>query len=349
MKNIVLLLAFILTTTAFANVNDEVKNLLEVEKQTIHVYHQVVPSVVNVSNIKVADDFFYGRVEMPQGAGTGFVWDNKGHIVTNFHVVQGGDNFIISFYKDQKQYKATVVGVAPTKDIAVLKLTEIPSELTPVTPGSSKDLLVGQIAMALGNPFGLDQSLSKGIISALGRKIDGIGGFKIHDMIQTDAAINQGNSGGPLLNSKGELIGMNTMIFSTSGSSSGLGFAVPVDTIKEIVPQLIEHGKVIRPVLGVNILSDQQKEMYFPKTPGAILTYVDPALGAGLAGLKGMRRDRFGRNYQGDVILKINGTNVNTKDDIFQMLEKFKVGDTIDIEYKRDGKTKTTKVKLSSF
>ncbi|MCA9319063.1 trypsin-like peptidase domain-containing protein, partial [Candidatus Saccharibacteria bacterium] len=199
MKNIVLLLAFILTTTAFANVNDEVKNLLEVEKQTIHVYHQVVPSVVNVSNIKVADDFFYGRVEMPQGAGTGFVWDNKGHIVTNFHVVQGGDNFIISFYKDQKQYKATVVGVAPTKDIAVLKLTEIPSELTPVTPGSSKDLLVGQIAMALGNPFGLDQSLSKGIISALGRKIDGIGGFKIHDMIQTDAAINQGNSGGPLL------------------------------------------------------------------------------------------------------------------------------------------------------
>ena len=326
----------------------EIQKLLPVEKQTIHIYHETVPSVVNVSNIKVADSFFYGKVEVPQGAGTGFVWDKKGHIVTNFHVVQGGNNFVITFHNDKKQYKAKVVGIAPKKDIAVLKLEKMPADLKPITVGSSKNLLVGQIAMAIGNPFGLDHSISKGIISALGRKIDGIGGVKIHDIIQTDAAINQGNSGGPLLNSQGMLIGVNTMIVSTSGSSAGLGFAVPVDTVKRIVPQLIEYGKVIRPGLGIGLLDQRMRERYVGKK-GAAISFVDPDGAAGKAGLKGMMKDNYGRIYLGDVILKINGKEVNTLDDIYYELDKYKIGDSVKIEYLRDDKKYSTSVTLQQL
>lgn len=340
------------TATVEKNKNNSLQQsldqLLEVEKKTIHVYHQVVPSVVNVSNIKVADSFFYGKVEMPQGAGSGFVWDDKGHIVTNFHVVQGGDSFVVTFHNDSKQYKARVVGIEPKKDIAVLKLEEKPKELKAIPIGTSKNLLVGQMALALGNPFGLDHSLSTGIISALGRKIDGIGGVKIHDMIQTDAAINQGNSGGPLLNSSGELIGMNTMIFSTSGSSSGLGFAVPVDTIKRIAPQIIEHGKVIRPALGIGILEDQIRARYIGNK-GAAISYVDPDGAAGKAGLQGMMKDRYGRIYLGDIITKIDNQEVNSMDDIFQILDQKKIGDKVLIEYLRENQKKSAKVTLQEL
>ena len=326
----------------------EMSDLLESEKRVINVYQAVVGSVVNVSNIRLADNFFYGTVEVPQGSGSGFIWDDKGHIVTNFHVVQGGDNFVVTFHDDKKQYRAQVVGVAPKKDIAVLKLVEMPKKLKPVSVGSSKDLLVGQSAMALGNPFGLDHSISRGIISALGRKIQGIGGVKIHDMIQTDAAINQGNSGGPLLNSKGEVIGMNTMIFSTSGSSSGLGFAVPVDTIKRYVPQLIKHGKIIRPGLGVGILEEQVASRYVGDK-GAAISFVDPEGAAAKAGLRGMMRDSFGRIYIGDVITKIGDKKVSSLDDIYHALDEFKIGDEVDIEFLREGKKKKTQVKLQAI
>ncbi|MFT6631651.1 MAG: S1-C subfamily serine protease [Bacteriovoracaceae bacterium] len=322
--------------------------LLKTEKRIIDIYKNTVPSVVHVANIKFADSFFYGKVEVPQGTGTGFVWDNDGHIVTNFHVVQGGNSFIVTFHKDKKQYKAEVVGIAPKQDIAVLKLKEMPPNLKPISIGSSKSLQVGQLAMALGNPFGFDHSISKGIISALGRKIDGIGGVKIHDMIQTDAAINQGNSGGPLLNSSGELIGVNTMIISRSGSSAGLGFAVPVDTVKRITPQLIEHGKLIRPGLGIGVLEDEVRERYVGKK-GVALSFVDPDGSAGQVGLRGMMRDRYGRIYIGDVVLKINDNEVNSRDDIYHELSKFKIGDTITLHYLRESKLKKVKVKLRSL
>src|SRR5690606_26242546 len=201
--------------------------LLTTEEKTIEIYRTALPSTVNVANIKLARNLFHGEVEMPQGAGSGFVWDKTGHIVTNYHVVRGGNTFVVTFHNDTKQYKAEIVGTAPQKDIAVLKLSENPATLTPIKLGHSKNLIVGQSSFAIGSPFGLDYTLTTGVVSALGRQIDGIGGVKIHDMIQTDAAINMGNSGGPLLNSSGELIGMNTVIFSTSGSSAGLGFAVP--------------------------------------------------------------------------------------------------------------------------
>lgn len=323
--------------------------LLPVETKTIEIYRTVVPSTVNVSNIVLARNFFYGEVEVPQGAGSGFVWDNLGHIVTNFHVVQGGTTFVVTFHNDPKQYKATIVGTAPDKDIAVLKLEEKPAKLIPIPVGTSKDLRVGQHSFAIGSPFGLDYTLTTGVISALGRKIDGIGGVKINDMIQTDAAINMGNSGGPLLNSSSKLIGMNTVIFSTSGSSAGLGFAVPVDTINVIVPQLIKHGKIIRPGLGIGIVPETMKQRMIQSSKGLIISYIDAKGGAAEAGLKGMTQDQYGRIYLGDIILKVEDQDVNNLDDIYQVIEKKKIGDTVDVKYRRNGKSLTAKVKLKAL
>jgi len=321
-------------------------DLLQVETKTIEIYRTAVPSTVNVSNIKLSRNMFYGEVEIPQGQGSGFVYDDKGHIITNYHVVQGGDNFVVTFYNDPKQYKAKLVGTAPDKDVAVLKLSDMPSKLSPIKFGSSKDLLVGQSSFAIGSPFGLDYTLTTGVISALGRKIDGIGGVKINDMIQTDAAINMGNSGGPLLDSGARLIGMNTVIFSTSGSSAGLGFAVPVDTIKVVVPQLIQHGKLIRPGLGIGIVPDSMKRRILGNDKGIVVSYVDDKGSAAKAGIQGMTQDQFGRTYLGDIILSVDGQDVNNLDDIYQVLDKHKIGDEVMVKYRREGKTLATKVKL---
>lgn len=323
--------------------------LLDVEQKTIALYKEVLPSVVNVSNIKIASHLFYGTVEVPQGAGSGFVWDNQGHIVTNFHVVNGGNEFVVTFQNDSKQYSAKLVGSEPKKDIAVLKLKEIPAKLVPIRVGESKTLQVGQMTLAIGSPFGLDHTLTTGVVSALGRKIEGFGGVKIHDMIQTDAAINMGNSGGPLLNSSGNLIGMNTMIFSTSGSSAGLGFAVPVDTISMIVPQLIKHGRIIRPGLGIGIVPENLRKHVGMSEKGVIISYIDETGAAAKAGLKGMTQDRFGRVFVGDVILSIDDKEVNSLDDIYHALEKYKIGDLVTVKYQRGKKTYTTKLKLQSL
>lgn len=323
--------------------------LLPVENKTIEIYRKALPSTVNVSNIKLARNFFYGDVEIPQGAGSGFVWDENGHIITNYHVVQGGNNFVVTFHNDPKQYKAKIVGTAPEKDIAVLKLQEKPAKLSPITFGTSKELQVGQYSFAIGSPFGLDYTLTTGVISALGRKIDGIGGVKINDMIQTDAAINMGNSGGPLLDSAGQLIGMNTVIFSTSGSSAGLGFAVPADTIKVIVPQIIQHGRVIRPGLGIGIVPDSMKTRIIGNDKGIIVSYVDEKGSAAKAGIKGMTQDRYGRTYLGDIILSVDGQDVNNLDDIYQILETKKIGDEVTVKYRRDGKNLSAKVRLQAL
>lgn len=340
-----IIFGLILSTLALAE-----SALLEVERKTIELYRSSLPSVVNVSNLRVARSFFHESTEVPQGAGSGFVWDTNGHVVTNFHVVQGGDSFVVTFHNDPKKYHATLVGAEPKKDIAVLKLKEVPPKLVPIKIGSSKALAVGQMTFAIGSPFGLDHSLTTGIVSATGRKIDGIGGVKIHDMIQTDAAINMGNSGGPLLDSSGSLIGMNTVIFSTSGSSAGLGFAVPVDTIKMIAPELIKHGKVIRPGMGIAVLDDRLKEqLSIRKDGGAVITYVDKNGAAGKAGLVGMSQDRLGRVFIGDIIESIDGKPVNGLDDIYHVLEGYKIGDTVTLKVYREGKTRMVKVKLQSI
>jgi len=204
------------------------------------------------------------------------------------------------------------------------------------------------MTLAIGSPFGLDHTLTTGIVSALGRKIDGFGGVKIHDMIQTDAAINMGNSGGPLLDSSGKLIGVNTMIFSTSGSSAGLGFAVPVDTVKMIVPQLIQHGKVIRPGLGIGVLPEGAKKRIGIKE-GVVITFVDEDGPAGKAGLKGLAQDRRGRVIMGDVLVAIDSKEVNSLDDIYHALEKYKIGDTVAVKYLREGKKKEARIKLQAL
>jgi S1-C subfamily serine protease len=333
----------------FSTASMSATDLLPVETKTIEIYRNAVPSSVNVQNIRVARNLFYGEVEVPQGAGSGFVYDESGHIITNYHVVQGGTSFVVTFYNDPKQYKAKIVGVAPEKDIAVLQLQDKPAKLYPIKFGSSKDLLVGQYSFAIGSPFGLDYTLTTGVISALGRKIDGIGGVKINDMIQTDAAINMGNSGGPLLDSNARLIGMNTVIFSTSGSSAGLGFAVPADTIKVIVPQLIQHGKLIRPGLGIGIVPDSMKRRIIGEDKGIIVSYVDEKGSAAKAGIRGMTQDQYGRTYLGDIILSVDGQDVNNLDDIYQVLDKHQIGDEVMVKYRREGKVLATKIKLQAL
>ncbi len=348
-NRIFLFIFYLFTSSAMASLfSTEQKNLLEDEKNTIKIYDQTVGSIVHVANIQLARTGWFDpqTSEIPTGSGSGFVWDDKGHIVTNYHVAAGADYFLISFKNDQNQYKAKLVGSAPKKDIAVLKLENFPSgKLIPLAPGDSKELLIGQKALAIGNPFGLDYSLTSGVISALERKIQGVGGVTIHGMIQTDSSINPGNSGGPLLNSRGEMIGMNTIIFSRSGQSAGVGFAVPVNTIKAIVPQLIDHGRVIRPGIGAVLAPDNLRARFGLKK-GVILEYVSPKGPAGKAGLEGISQDRYGRWFLGDILLKIDKHEIDSYDDIYHILDKYKVGDSVEITYMRNNSKKTITIKL---
>jgi len=314
------------------------------EQNTIDVVKKSKNSVVYITNIALVRDFFWGSEEkMPRGSGSGYVWDDKGHIVTNFHVIEDGVEFLVTL-PNQEQRNAKLVGKEETKDIAVLKLQGNISGLSPVTAGSSRDLLVGQKVIAIGNPFGFDYTVTKGIVSALGRKILGAGNVTIRDMIQTDASINPGNSGGPLLNSAGELIGMNTMIYSPSGASSGIGFAVPVDTVKKVVPELIRFGKVTKAGLGVSFLPDEYARR--SRVEGVVVMEVQPGTPAAKAGLQGLSRDRYGRWLINDMIAAIDKTQVKTYDDLFTALENYKIGDTVTLTVERSGKARPVRFTL---
>ncbi len=287
------------------------------EENTIAVFREATPSVVFVTNVALAQNQYMDEFAIPQGAGSGFVWDKQGHIVTNFHVVQGGDAFLVTF-DDQTQVQAKLVGTDQNKDIAVLQIEGTTEKLKPIAVGSSDKLFVGQQALAIGNPFGLDHSLTKGVVSALGRVVQGIGGVTIHDMIQTDAAINPGNSGGPLLDSSGHLIGMNTMIYSQSGSNAGVGFAVPVAFIKRIVPQLIQLREG-DPPRHRHHASDLRAEILSARRSGRRRHRPGRArrAGAAKAGLRGGRHLPGGRYSPGDIIVGIDGHAVKDFDDLF--------------------------------
>jgi S1-C subfamily serine protease len=318
--------------------------LTEDERNTIEIVKRNKNSVVYVTNIQLVRDFWYGSEEkMPRGSGSGFVWDDQGHIVTNFHVIEDGVEFLVTL-PNQEQRQAKLVGKEESKDIAVLKLQGNLSGLFPITPGSSKDLLVGQKVVAIGNPFGFDYTVTKGIVSALGRKILGAGGVTIPNMIQTDASINPGNSGGPLLNSSGELIGMNTLIVSPSGTSSGVGFAIPVDIIRKTVPELIRYGKVQHPGLGVTFLPDQYARQ--AGIEGVVVMEVQTGSAAYAASLRGLNRDRFGRTYVNDVITAVDKTPVKSYDDLFSALESYKVGDTVTLTVVRNEKSRSVAFQL---
>ena len=318
--------------------------LTEDENNTIEIVRKTKNSVVFITNIQLVRDFFFSTEEaVPQGSGSGFVWDDRGHIVTNYHVIAEGDIFSVTL-PNQEQREARLIGKEPNKDIAVLRIQGGLSGLYPVMVGTSRDLQVGQKVIAIGNPFGFDHTVTTGIISALGRNIVGSGDVTIRDMIQTDASINPGNSGGPLLNSKGELVGMNTMIISPSGASSGIGFAVPVDTIKKIVPQIIQHGKVIRPGIGVSLLADRYARRL--DVEGVVIVDVPEGSGAYRAGLRGLGRDRSGRLFIRDIITAIDGTNIRSYDDFYNTLDNYKIGDTVTLTVKRDGKERRVRLQL---
>ena len=322
------------------------QSLTEEERNTIEIVRRTKNSVVFITNIARVRDFFsFSTQEVPQGSGSGFVWDDEGHIVTNNHVVEGGVRFIVSL-PNQEEKEAKLLGGERYKDIAVLELEDRVTGLAPVPLGSSKDLLVGQKAIAIGNPFGFDHTVTTGIVSALGRSIPGNDGITIRDMIQTDASINPGNSGGPLLNSRGELIGMNTVIIGPSGTSIGIGFAVPVDTIRKIVPQIIEYGKVIRPGIGITPLSDEQVRRAGVKVEGAVIREVSEDSPAYAKGLRGLARDQRGRLYIQDVIVAIDDTKIRSFDDLYNALDNYRIGDTVTLTVERNGRTRKVELTL---
>lgn len=319
--------------------------LLPDEENSIKVFKTASASVVYITNVAITQSPNMDELAIPQGAGSGFVWDRQGHIVTNFHVVQGGNAFLVTL-GDQTQLEARLVGIDPTKDIAVLKVVKLSDKLQPVRVGKLEALQVGQKTIAIGNPFGLDHTLTTGIISALGREVQGVSGITIRDMIQTDAAINPGNSGGPLLDSDGNLIGMNTMIYSRSGGSTGIGFAVPVSFIGRIVPELIKYGKVVRPGMGISILNTGQKYYLIGDRPGVVVNEVAPGGPAAKAGLRGLRRLRGGRVEPGDIIVGVDAHVVRDFDDLFNAFDRFKPGDTVTLKVERGGKPLSLTVTL---
>lgn len=323
-----------------------VTRVFDTEAATIELFEKAVPSVCFITTLNVRQDYWSRNVEeIPSGTGSGFIWDKEGHIITNFHVIQGGDRATVTL-ADRKTYDAEIVGVAPDKDLAVLKIKASGAILKPLPVGTSHDLKVGQYAFAIGNPFGLDQTLTTGVISALGREIKSVNGRAIRDVIQTDAAINPGNSGGPLLDSSGRLIGVNTQIYSPSGASAGIGFSIPVDEVNWVVPDLIKYGEVRRPVLGVSLLP-----AYYAKgmsEGGLIIAEVVRGGPAAKSGLKAISQDRAGRWVPGDIIKSINGVKVEDYNDLVLALEKYQPGQKVKLTVERDGSQRTVEIVLAS-
>ena len=314
------------------------------ESHTIQIFERTAPSVVYIVSSALYRQLFSRNVyEVPQGAGSGFVWNPEGYIVTNFHVVYGADSLTVVL-ADQTEHEARVVGVDPDHDLAVLQIQVPREKLSPIVVGSSHDLKVGQKVLAIGNPFGLDHTLTTGVVSALHRSIESMTRRTIENVIQTDAAINPGNSGGPLLDSGGRLIGINTMIVSPSGAFSGIGFAVPVDTVNDIVPQLIQHGKVIRAGIGVSLLPDSLARRSVRH--GVIIGKVMPAGPADRAGLRGTTPGHSGQ--RGDVITALDGEPVDTGDDLFRLLGRHKAGEQVRLEILREGQSREVIVRLEA-
>ena len=312
----------------------------------IELFKKASPSVVHITTLATQRDMFSMNVQqVPRGTGTGFVWDDAGHIVTNFHVVQGGSGAKVTL-ADQSTHDAQLVGYFPDRDLAVLKIAVDKAKLPPLAIGASKDLIVGQRVYAIGNPFGLDQTLTTGIVSALNREIESFNQRTIRGVIQTDAAINPGNSGGPLLDSAGRLIGVNTQIASPSGASAGIGFAIPVDEVNRIVPRLIRDGRYTRPALGVSAAAaNVQRSLNLPK--GVVLTQVVPGSPAAKAGLQPFRRGSRGEIIGGDIITAINDEAVADLDDMLTTLERRQVGDTVTLTVWRSGQTRKQAVVLA--
>ncbi|MCP3929803.1 MAG: trypsin-like serine protease [Bacteroidetes bacterium] len=316
------------------------------ESATIQLFENAAPSVCYITTSNVRMDFFTRNVtEIPSGTGSGFVWDASGHIVTNYHVIKSADRAQITL-ADRSSWPAKLVGAAPEKDLAILKIEAPTDILQPIPLGTSDDLKVGQNVYAIGNPFGLDQTLTTGIVSALGREIETEGGVPIRDVIQTDAAINPGNSGGPLLDSSGRLIGVNTAIYSPSGASAGIGFSIPVDVVSWVVPELITFGEIKRPILGVEIATSQVTNRL--GLEGALVLYVQENSPAERVGIRPTVRDRSGAIRLGDLIIAIDEIPIKNGNDLVLALEKYEAGNIITVSIMRENEKKQVELSLDS-
>lgn len=321
--------------------HDLMAGLTPEEKGTIALFKHNNPAVVYISTVKrVINPYTRDIREIPSGTGTGFIWDRQGHIITNYHVIQNNPTARVRL-NNKKTYTAKVIGKSKRHDIAVLKLTGVKNIPRPIQPGTSTNLQVGQRVYAIGNPFGLDHTLTTGIISALGRTISNRT-MDMDDLIQTDAAINPGNSGGPLLDSAGRLIGMNVAIYSPSGASAGIGFAIPVDSVNRVVPNLISNGRFKQPLVGISA-NDTANRLLKKELgiKGVLILEVSPNSPAAKAGLVGSQMLN-GDLVLGDVIQSIDNIKVEDMNDFLNTIEKHKLNDTIMINVLRKGRKKLT-------
>jgi len=319
------------------------------ERLVIDVFEKSKRSVVYISTSERVRDLWTRNVHsIPRGTGSGFVWDEQGSVITNYHVISGASDARVRL-NDGRDYPAVLVGASPAHDLAVLRI-KVPSNPPPPLPlGTSHDLRVGQRVYAIGNPFGLDWSMTTGIVSALDRALDGDGGNTIEHLIQTDAAINPGNSGGPLLDSAGRLIGMNTAIYSPSGASAGIGFAVPIDTINHVAPALIAHGKYTRPELGIEMDDDVNDALSARlNVEGVFLLKVGPNGPAAAAGLRGARIERGTIIAPGDIIVAIDDKPVASVSRLQARLDDFNPGDKVRVGIVREGKRLNVIVTLAA-
>ena len=330
-------------TNTVARTVDQRGPLSEAERANIELFERVSPSVVQVAaRSAAANPLAEDEGESAAGAasGTGFVWDNAGHVVTNNHVVQNGSEVAVRFASGEVA-QAEIIGVAPNYDLAVLRIKNARQLPPPVALGSSTELKVGQSAFAIGNPFGLDQSLTSGIISALKRRLPTSSGREISNVIQTDTAINPGNSGGPLLDSAGRLIGVNTAIISPSGSSAGIGFAIPADIVNRVVPELIKNGRV--PTPGIGIVAASEAVSTRLGIEGVIIVRTAPGSPAERAGIRGVD---FGSGALGDVIVQADGKPVHRLSDLTDQIEQVGAGKSIRISLKRGSQTRDINIDI---
>ena len=316
------------------------------EKARIALFERCWRSVVHITTLAVRSDPFRMNVlEVPKGTGSGFIWDQLGRIVTNFHVIAGASNARVTF-ADHRTLAARLVGYSQRNDLAVLQVAGLPANMPALALGSSHDLVVGQDVIAIGSPFGLDYTLSTGVISGLGREIEGAGGLPILGAIQTDAAINPGNSGGPLIDSDGRVVGINTMIVSPSGASAGVGFAVPADTVARVVPELIAYGQEVRPVIGVTLADDNVTARL--GLPGVLVRGVQPGSPAEKVGIVPTQlHPATGEILLGDLITQVDGTDLRNAAAFHLTLEQHKPGDTIVLTVLRGGQVRTLSVVLA--
>ncbi len=322
-------------------------DLAAFEQSTVELFRTVSPSVVYLTTrSRVASPFSRRAIEVDAGSGSGFMWDEFGHIVTNFHVLQEASSAKVVLW-DQSSYEAILVGGSADHDLAVLKINAPAAKLLPVAIGTSDDLLVGQAVFAIGNPFGLNQTLTTGVVSAKSRSIDSPTGRSIDEVIQIDAAINPGNSGGPLLDSAGRLIGVNTAIYSPSGTSAGVGFSITVDTVNRVVPQIIASGRYEPPQLGIRV-NRELSEVVTTRlgVQGVLILHIIPGGPADRAGLRETVIGQSSLVRPGDIIQKIGDTTVRDMNDMLEALERHRVGETVTVQFLREGETETVDVVL---